>query len=127
MLDALEARRSLSKDDYASVYQYVELFAEAERVKAASVEVEQKITLLDKLLKKITDVHVLIELMERIENLYKIRVKHANQIRQGRLAATRLLVELGMTPAARSRVRIPKTGERKQSKLALFRGKAAGM
>lgn len=107
MVDRLEAARTLSKVDDAVLYQYCCLFAETELVIVAH---RMNVTLVAKLqvvIDKLTNGELIVDAIAQIVQLKKLEAKLTAQLRQGHLAVRQYLVELGMTPAARSRVTVP--------------------
>jgi P27 family predicted phage terminase small subunit len=107
MVDRLEAARTLSKVDDAALYQYCQLFAETELVIVAH---RTNVTLVEKLqaaIDKLRDGDLIVRAIEQIVQLKKLEAKLTAQLRMGHLAVRQYLVELGMTPAARSRVTVP--------------------
>ena len=128
MVDRLEAAKTLATIDDAALYQYCCLFAETEgilesrRTNAALVtklltavarmEAHLKeIAAADRVAESVTvvDVGDLTAAIAQIVKLKALDVKHTTQLRQGHMAIRQYLVEFGMTPAARSRVKVPET------------------
>jgi phage terminase small subunit len=104
MVGRLEAARTLSTVDDAALYQYCCLFAETELVIVAH---RTNVALVEKLqaaIDKLRDGDLIVRAIEQIVQLKKLEAKLTAQLRQGHLAVRQYLVELGMTPAARSRV-----------------------
>lgn len=112
---------TVSTVDDAALYQYCKLFAETEALEADR-ETGRKMTLA---LRRQTQKLEGAELVEAITQIVKLKLlegKIAVQIRQGRMALRQYLVEFGMTPSARTRVK-PNKGAgaaKPQSKLAAF-------
>lgn len=126
MVDRLEANRTLATVDDAALYQYCCLFAETEAILASKREnavlakkllaaiarIETRLTEIaaaDRVAEAITvvDVGDLSAAIAQIVKLKALDVKHTTQLRQGHMAIRQYLVEFGMTPAARSRVKAP--------------------
>lgn len=105
MLHWLEEARTLSTVDAAPLYQYCQLFAETEGVAA---EAQQTSALIETLKVALKDLQgdALVEAIGSITRLSVQRAKYTTQIRQGRMALRIYLVEFGLTPAARSRVKV---------------------
>lgn len=104
MLERLETSRTLSIVDDAALFQYVQLFAETEGIKADNLEARK----LSKELKKTTrdlEGAELVQAVGEIVKLYQIIAKQTDKLRQGRMAVRQYLVEFGMTPSARTRVK----------------------
>lgn len=119
MVDRLEQNKTLSLVDDAALYQYCCLFAETEgitdkrrttaalvktlqaaiaRLVAVAADRDPEAALID-----VTAASVAIATLEGQD------VKRTTQLRQGHMALRQYLVEFGMTPAARSRVKVPDT------------------
>jgi len=130
MVGRLEASQTLSTVDDAALYQYCCLFAETEGIlasrrdnaalaktlRAAIARMEQhlkEIAAADRVAESVTvvDVGDLTAAIAQIVKLKQLDVKHTTQLRQGHMAIRQYLVEFGMTPAARSRVKVPSTPE----------------
>jgi P27 family predicted phage terminase small subunit len=112
MVDRLEASRTLSRVDDAALYQYCRLHAETEAIAMAKASTDALIAKLEKAVQRferderISD-EQLVKAIAQIAQLKKLEAKHATQLRQGHMAIRQFLVEFGMTPAARSRVKVP--------------------
>ena len=107
MVSRLEAAKTLSIVDDAALFQYCCLFAETEAIGVAH---RTNVALVDKLqaaIDKLRDGEQIVRAIESIVQLKKLEVKSTAQLRQGHMAVRQYLVELGMTPAARSRVKVP--------------------
>lgn len=106
MVDRLEQNKTLSVVDDAALYQYVQLFAETEQVKTDHADVRK----LSADLKKSTDTlegRDLVDAIKEIVTLQFLIGKQTLQLRQGHMAIRQYLVEFGMTPSARTRVKLP--------------------
>lgn len=106
MVSRLETNGTLSIVDDAALYQYVELHAETEAVKTAQKELKKLSADLKRTVKRLEGAD-LVEAIGNIVDLQKIMAKQTQQLRQGHMALRQYLVEFGMTPAARSRVKLP--------------------
>ncbi|MEO8680276.1 MAG: P27 family phage terminase small subunit, partial [Vicinamibacterales bacterium] len=107
MVVRLEAAKTLSTVDDAALYQYCCLFAETEAILVAH---RTNVALVDKLqlvIDKLKDGDQIVEAIAQLVQLKKLEVKSTAQLRQGHMALRQYLVELGMTPAARGRVKVP--------------------
>lgn len=129
MVLRLEAAKTLSIVDDAALYQYCCLYAETEAIIVAQrgtvamllslVTAIEKWTRLVDLIEKAAakkdpplDVALetqkygvqIVEATAQIVQLKKLEAKYPTQLRQGHMALRQMLVEFGMTPAARSRV-----------------------
>jgi len=106
MVGRLEAAKTLSIVDDAALFQYCCLFAETEGIRDARLA---NARLVKKLLVAIERLRgdAMVDAIAQIVQLKKLEVKSTAQLRQGHMAVRQYLVELGMTPAARSRVKVP--------------------
>ena len=133
MVVRLDAAKTLSIVDDAALYQYCCLFAETEAIVVAQRSTASLIDalqaaitgwtrLVDRLEaaeagKKLSEAALLQSLIDRgtygtqivgaigqMVQLKKLEAKYPTQLRQGHMALRQMLVEFGMTPAARSRV-----------------------
>jgi hypothetical protein len=123
MVDRLEASKTLSTVDDAALYQYCCLFAETEGILEAR---RQNAALVKTLLTAIarlkaaaahgeagTD-EIVVDLSDTLAQIVKLRqldAQYTTQLRQGHMAVRQYLVEFGMTPAARARVKSSATPE----------------
>jgi phage terminase small subunit len=121
MVVRLEAAKTLSTVDDAALYQYCTLFAETEHVievrrvnsalidtlKAAIAKWTRMVNRLDEdddAAQATALGSQIATAIDRTIMLQKLDMKLTTQLRQGHMAVRQYLVELGMTPAARSRV-----------------------
>lgn len=119
MIDRLEAAKTLSTVDDAALYQYCCLFAETEGIQASRRQTAALVTRLVATIDRLVAVAAdhdpkaaIIDAAAAIAQIVKLKqldVKHTTQLRQGHMAVRQYLVEFGMTPAARSRVKVPDT------------------
>lgn len=107
MLVRLKDMGTLSVVDGAALYQYCSLFAETEALAVSKLETAASIDLLEENLRGI-DKDDLVACFHEITKLRQLESRYGVQIRQGRMAIRSYLVEFGLTPAARSRVKIAK-------------------
>lgn len=102
MVARLELSKTLTLVDDAALYQYCSLFGETEATQDARRNVG---ALLDELkatafiTKEPVDVATIVKLQQ-------LEMKYTTQLRQGRMALRAYLVEFGMTPSARARVKV---------------------
>jgi P27 family predicted phage terminase small subunit len=107
MVLRLEGAKTLSTIDDAVLYQYCCLWAETEgivdkrRVTAALAD-----TLLASLAPPVAEDVDVAGISAQIVKLRQLDLKYSTQLRQGHMAVRHYLVEFGMTPAARSRVKV---------------------
>jgi P27 family predicted phage terminase small subunit len=125
MVARLEEARVLTALDDAALYQYVSLFDETEAIKADMAHTRA-------LLAGVTvDGLGGTDLVAALDALYQLKAnlrRERVQLRQGHMALRQFLVELGMTPTARSRVRPTRPTEHKPaSKLLAFMGGRAAV
>jgi P27 family predicted phage terminase small subunit len=106
MVARLEESKTLSKVDDAALYQYVQLWAETEEIKADNARVRKLSGTLKKSVQKLEGPD-LVEAISEIVKLQFLIAKHTQQLRQGHMALRMYLVEFGMTTTARSRVKVP--------------------
>ena len=104
MIHRLEAAKTLSTVDDAALYQYCCLFAETEGIRTAQRQNAALVTKLHAAVARLRGEQV-VEAIAQIVRLRHLDAKHTVQLRQGHMALRQYLVEFGMTPAARSRVK----------------------
>lgn len=106
MVDRLEGSGTLAIVDDAALYQYAKLFAETERIDERSIE---NVRLAKKLMRAVAKLEgsELVMAVKAIVELRYLEGKDTRDLRQGHMAVRGYLVEFGMTPAARSRVKLP--------------------
>lgn len=126
MVASLAANRTLSTVDGHALYQYCHLWAETEELKGDYWRMRKTSSQMLKAVKGVEGVDLIKALAEvtKIEHeIGRLSVK----LRQNRLAVRTYLVEFGMTPSARTRVKQVGGGaERPQSKVDQFRQQKAG-
>jgi len=105
MVARLEAARILSTVDDGVLYQYCCLFAETEGILASRRTNIALVAKLKNAMRKLRG-EDLVDAITQIVQLKKLESKTTTQLRQGHLALRSYLVEFGMTPAARSRVKV---------------------
>lgn len=105
MIARLTVSKTLSTVDDGVLYQYCRLFAETEAIAVTQLETASTIDLLEENLRG-EDRENLLEVCQEITKLKQLESRYTTQIRQGRMALRTYLVEFGMTPAARSRVKV---------------------
>ena len=104
MAGRLEQAKTGSTIDDAVLYQYCCLFAETEAIVVAHRANVALVVKLQRAIEKLTNGDQIVEAIGHIVQLKKLETKYSTQLRQGHMALRQYLVELGMTPAARSRV-----------------------
>jgi len=126
MVDRMEQSKTLTLVDDAALYQYAQLHAETERIMTDNADIRKLSNDLKKSVRKL-DGQELVSAIEQIVSLQSVLARHTQQLRQGHMALRQYLVEFGMTPSARTRVKV--TGaEKPKSRLIAFMGgkQAAG-
>jgi hypothetical protein len=106
MLERLRMSKALSTVDGAALYQYCRLFAETE---AASDNQRRRVKLQKRLEASLSDLtgEALVEAITELVKLEQMEGRDASRIRMGRMAQRVYLVEFGLTPASRGRVKLP--------------------
>ncbi len=106
MMWSFEDMGMLHKVDAEAVYAYCQLWSETEHVKAQQEEARAGLRVLED---NLSDVQAedKVALFTHIVTLHKTISKCTDQLRQGRMAVRQYLVEFGLTPASRSRIRLP--------------------
>ena len=123
MVARLEQSGTLSRVDDAAIYQYARLYAETEQIAEDREHLEAAIQRLEENLGDFEG-EDFIRLAQEITQQRKLAAKCTDQMRSGRMGIRQWLVEFGMTPAARSRVKLPP--QKPQSKVDQFRNAKAG-
>ena len=106
MIADLAASKSLSVTDGRVLYQHCQNFADTEQLALRQAETGASVEILEENLSGLEGSE-LVQAFQEITKLRQLESRYVNQIRQGRLAVLRFLVECGNTPASRSRVKIP--------------------
>jgi P27 family predicted phage terminase small subunit len=106
MIVRLETAGTLATVDDAVIYQYCRLFAETEQ---AAVSREESAASVDLLEDNLSDLKGsdLVQCFQEISKMRQLEARYTSQIRQGRMSLRAYLVEMGMTPASRGRVKLP--------------------
>jgi hypothetical protein len=120
MVSRLQQSETISIVDDGALYQYVLLHAETETIREDSQKLRG---IVDRLLKSVRSLKgdELVNAVGEIVKLEQVIAKHTTQLRQGHMALRQYLVEFGMTPSSRTRVKISKK-DKPQSKLLSFTG-----
>lgn len=108
MVDRLILVGTLSAVDDAALYQYCQLFAETEALAVNRTETAASIDIVEENLRGIEKTD-LVAAFQEITKLRQLESRYATQIRQGRMAIRQFLVEFGLTPSARTRIKLPAT------------------
>lgn len=123
MVERLTVSKTLSLVDDAALYQYVQLYAETEQIRGD----HQRIRKLAEQLKKAAITlsgSELLEAIKKVIELERVLAGQTVQLRQGHMAIRQYLVEFGMTPSARTRVKTS-SGPKPTSAVDKFRQKFA--
>jgi phage terminase small subunit len=122
MADRAEQAGSASPIDDAALAQYAMLWVETDEAAKKLIPLQRNINKLIAASNKL-DGQDLVEAMRQIAALESVHLRYVGQVRQGRMALRQYLVEFGMTPSARGRVKMPESeGGQTGGKLSLFRG-----
>jgi P27 family predicted phage terminase small subunit len=105
MVRRLEASKTLSTVDDAVLYQYCCLFGETEGIRESRLTNARLLAKLETALGRVRHEDQVAEVAGAIATLQKLDAKHVQQLRQGHMGLRQYLVEFGMTPAARTRVK----------------------
>lgn len=118
MVIRLQHTNVLSIVDDAAVYQYCQLFAEAESLVAEKAEARAAV---DRLIESQGDVDKsdLLAFFQEVGKMQKLAASYDGKITSKRSTIRQYLVEFGLTPAARSRVKLP--AGKPKGKLEQFR------
>lgn len=110
MIGRLELSGTLTLVDDAVLYQYCQLFAETEAIATRCEEIAATVKILQENFDKDAELSFADKLAvaQEMGKLVQTEARLSTQIRQGRMGLRTYLIEFGMTPAARSRVKIPK-------------------
>jgi P27 family predicted phage terminase small subunit len=106
MVGRLQTSGALSVVDDAALFQYAQLFAETEAIAEAREQTESLIEGIEDRLADL-DSDAVGDAIDNLVKLKQLESRYMTQVRQGRMALRAYLVEFGMTPAARSRVKLP--------------------
>lgn len=108
MIARLSSQHTLTVVDAAALYQYCRLFAETEAIAEMQATTTASIQILEESLHdfKGTD---LIAAFQELTKMRALESSYINKIRQGRMSQRVYLVEFGLTPASRGRVKLPPT------------------
>lgn len=128
MVHRLTTTKTLSLVDDGALYQYCDLFAETEGLKAKYWQIEKQTRELTKIVaKQKLDGSEFVQALKQITELQRQSIGLVTKLRQNHLALRTWLVEFGLTPSARTRVKQLGGGaERPQSRVDAFRQAKAG-
>lgn len=107
MVARLEQTGTLAIVDDAALFEYVQLFAETQTIKTDQIENRKLATALKRTISESElDGSDLVSAVKDIISLRHLANKATRDLRQGHMAMRQYLVEFGMTPSARSRVKL---------------------
>lgn len=106
MIDRLRLCKTLSSVDGGALYQYCRMFAETEALLVRQDEIAGAIDVLEQSLGDFTGPELLAAFQE-LTKMRQLESRYTAQIRQGRMGQRVFLVEFGLTPASRGRVKLP--------------------
>lgn len=115
MVVSLRASSVLSTIDSHALYQYCRLFAETEQIAVSQEETAGSIDILEENLSGMTK-EQLVQCFQEITKLRQLESRYTAQIQSGRMKLRAYLVEFGLTPAARSRVKTADSTKPKDAK-----------
>ena len=104
MVVRLEAVGTLSTIDDAALRRYCKLHAETEAIESDKARLERLSRRLTKETGRLEGAD-LVKAIAEVVSIEKLHARHLQQLRQGSMALRQWLVELGQTPAARTRVK----------------------
>lgn len=107
---AFEDMGMLHRVDAFSLENYAKLYAETEAVAVQQAEAAASVQILEQNLPGI-EASDLVQVYGQIVILRKLISKCTDQLRQGRMAMRQYLVEFGLTPASRGRIKLPVESE----------------
>lgn len=106
MIERLRDCKILAAVDGAAIYQYCLLFAETEELATKQEEIGAALDVLEQSLGDFKGPE-LIACFQEMTKMRALESRYTTQIRQGRMGLRVFLVEFGLTPASRGRVRLP--------------------
>lgn len=106
MLWAFEDMGMLHRVDVFAVYQYARLYAETEAVAEQQSNAQASIAILEANIRDVKG-DDLVQLFGQIVILRKLVSKCTDQLRQGRMSIRQYLIDFGLTPSSRGRIKLP--------------------
>ena len=102
----LEVSKSLSAVDALSIYELAVLHAETE---ALAEQRDLTLAAVDRLEENQGDIGQddLLAFFQELGKMRRLAASYSTQVRQGRMAIRQYLIEFGLTPASRGRVKLP--------------------
>ena len=106
MLSRLSVSKVISVVDDAALYQHARLYAETEAIASQQEALSASVQILEENIRGLEGPDLVVVFQE-ISKMRQLEARYSTQVRQGRMAIRTYLVEFGLTPAARGRVRLP--------------------
>jgi P27 family predicted phage terminase small subunit len=106
MVGRLAKSKTLSEVDDAALYQYCQMFAETERLSISQEEVGSSLQIINDSLGDYEGAER-IAIFQEMSKMRQLEAGYSTKIRQNRMALKAWLVEFGLTPASRGRVKLP--------------------
>jgi P27 family predicted phage terminase small subunit len=106
MVRRLDMLKVLSVVDDAAIFQYARLWGEVEELAVAKSETTAAIKILEQNIGTITK-DDLLPFFQELTKLRQIEQRYLSHILSRRMAIRQFLVEFGMTPSARGRIKLP--------------------
>lgn len=110
MVARLQTAKTLTQVDDAALLQLVRLFVETEEIVKEHREVKTLSAQLKRVIRKLEGSD-LVRAVAEIVKLQQILAGHRRDLRLGHLAMRQYIVEFGLTPSSRGRVKLPDEGE----------------
>jgi P27 family predicted phage terminase small subunit len=126
MVARLAHSRTLSVVDDGALYQYAKLFAETETLTLERAKMQKLSDELKRLAHKL-DGYDLVQAIGRIVDLQKLVTGNTTRLRQQRMALRQYLVEFGMTPSARTRVKVQRPQQPARTGASAFRAQKSAL
>ena len=117
MISRLETSHTLAVVDDGILEQHCKLYAETEAIAQAQIEVGASIDILEDNLSDI-EKDQLVQVFQEITKLRGLESKYTTQLQSGRAKLKAFFVEFGLTPAARSRVKVTSAKEDDKTKVS---------
>lgn len=118
MLVRLELTGAMSRAEDGAVYSYCKLFAKVESFEERQARIDASIQVLEDSISD-TPKEDRLALFQEIGKMTKLSASYDSKIVAGGMAIRQWLAEFGLTPASRSRVKLPP--KKQESKLDKFR------
>jgi phage terminase small subunit len=119
LMTDLELQGGVTVTDAKLAQQWVKLYCETEAVAEQQGEAKAGLRVLEDNLGDV-EAEDKVALFGQIVALHKTVSKCTDQLRQGRMALRQYLVEMGLTPASRGRIKLPPKDEAPKDEFAAF-------